>query len=279
MTQGNLENITISMLRPDLADFPDLPLPQGYAARLYRPGDGPWNMAVDESLLDSFSDGDCCCWRFYGWREPTLSLGYFQAYADRQRHPPSLQCPIVRRPSGGGAIVHDVELTYSLVATAASRLAQQRNQLYTAVHTTLIEALAELGVGGASLFGRAASFSPGRGPFLCFQRRSPGDVVYGELKLAGSAQRRRRGAVLQHGSVLLGRSGAAPELAGVRELARREMACDTLIEAWLPRLEELLGLSFSDHTLSDVQRRRARQYVEAKYGADGWTKNRKVGPL
>jgi lipoate-protein ligase A len=236
-------------------------------------------MAVDEALLDSFSEQGDCCWRFYRWREPTLSLGYFQRFEDRRFHRPSLHCPVVRRASGGGAIIHDDELTYSLVVAAESRLARQRGRLYEAVHAALIDALAELGVGGASLFGRAGGFSPEREPFLCFLRRSPGDVVYGEAKIAGSAQRRRRGAVLQHGSVLLGRSAAAPELPGVRELARRDVTCDALTAAWLPCLQKHLGLSFSDQTLTDAQQGRARQYVEAKYGADDWTKDRNTRPL
>ncbi len=236
-------------------------------------------MAVDETLLESFSERGSCGWRFYRWREPTLSLGYFQPCEDRRLHPPSLRCPVVRRASGGGAIVHDVELTYSFVVAAGSRLARQRNQLYTAVHAALIDALAELGVRGASLFGPAGGFSPGQEPFLCFERRSPGDVVYGGVKIAGSAQRRRRGAVLQHGSVLLGRSGAAAELPGVRDLTQCEVTCDTLVAAWLPRLEEHLGVSFSESTLTGVQRRRAQQWVDAKYGADDWTKDRKVRPL
>ena len=138
------------------------------------PACGAWNMAVDETLLESFSEQGSCCWRFYRWGEPTLSLGYFQPCEDRRRHRPSLQCPVVRRASGGGAIVHDVELTYSFVAAAGSRLAQRRSQLYTVVHAALIDALVELGVRGASLFGRAEDVSPGQEAFLCFQRRQPG---------------------------------------------------------------------------------------------------------
>jgi lipoate-protein ligase A len=58
-------------------------------------------------------------------------------------------------------------------------------------------------------------------PFLCFQRRARGDVLCGEHKLMGSAQRRRRGAMLQHGSLLLGKSACAPELPGVQDFTRQ----------------------------------------------------------
>src|SRR5438445_617792 len=76
------------------------------------PGDGPWNMAVDEALLEDAARSGRPTLRFYGWAEPTLSLGYFQPYAQRASHPPSSRCAVVRRPTGGGAILHDAELTY-----------------------------------------------------------------------------------------------------------------------------------------------------------------------
>ncbi|NIL97050.1 MAG: lipoate--protein ligase family protein, partial [Planctomycetales bacterium] len=68
-------------------------------------------MAVDEVLLEWSAEEGCCCWRFYGWREPTLSLGYFQQYGQRWQHAASRDCPAVRRLTGGGAILHDRELT------------------------------------------------------------------------------------------------------------------------------------------------------------------------
>ncbi|MBN2217234.1 MAG: lipoate--protein ligase family protein [Pirellulales bacterium] len=238
------------------------------------PGDGAWNMAVDESLLESLAEGRTCCWRFYQWREPTLSLGYFQDLDDRRRHPPSAECPIVRRASGGGAIVHDIELTYSLIVPAAQPLARQAPRLYATVHQTLIEALAQLGVNGASLYGHDGGDAGGQLPFLCFERRSPGDVVYGGAKIAGSAQRRRRGAVLQHGSILLGRSAAAPELPGIAQLAGRTVTGDELTDVWLPLLKKRLGLTFSNHALTESQHRLAQRYVDDKYASHHWTRGR-----
>ena len=132
----------------------------------------------------------------------------------------------------------------------------------------------ELGVEGASLFGQPEAGSGARRPFLCFERRSAGDVVYGEAKVAGSAQRRRHDAVLQHGSVLLGRSPAAPELPGIREVCGCELSCGALIDTWLPRLEEHLGLAFCDCTLGSEHKQRAERYAEVKYASDAWTKDR-----
>src|SRR5436190_15116613 len=75
---------------------------------------GPMNMAIDEALLESAATDGVATLRLYQWSEPTLSLGYFQAAEERERHQASTNCPLVRRASGGGAILHDRELTYSL---------------------------------------------------------------------------------------------------------------------------------------------------------------------
>ena len=69
--------------------------------------DGSWNMACDEAMLMSTGRSGQRCLRFYGWSRPTLSLGYFQKQAAREGHAPSRGCDLVRRATGGGAILHD----------------------------------------------------------------------------------------------------------------------------------------------------------------------------
>jgi len=237
------------------------------------PASGAWNMAVDEVLLQWSAARDRCCWRFYRWQEPTLSLGYFQRYDDRWQHAASRSCPVVRRASGGGTILHDAELTYSVVVPGGHPLAQRRLALYEAVHATLIELLAERGI-TASLCGEPPKTAAGRQPFLCFQRRSPGDLLVGHTKIAGSAQRRVSGAVLQHGSVLLGRSAAAPELDGLNELAAVSLTHEQLIRAWLEKLAGRLAFCWHEEPLTDPERARAAALVETKYGSDRWIKYR-----
>ena len=87
-------------------------------------------MAVDEALLIDAAENGVATLRFYQWSEPTLSLGYFQRYDDRDQHAASRECAVVRRQTGGGAILHDRELTYSLVA---SRQPSARAQLRVAL--------------------------------------------------------------------------------------------------------------------------------------------------
>lgn len=230
-------------------------------------------MAVDEVLWRWSADTGGCCWRFYRWCEPTLSLGYFQPYEDRLRHAASRTCPVVRRVSGGGAILHDAELTYSFTLPAGHRLATRRLALYQSVHNALIEVLAGFQASGI-LCGEAEAIKPEREPFLCFQRRSAGDVLVGPAKIAGSAQRRSRGAVLQHGSVLLGRSTAAPELSALEDLSQSSPEEERLAEAWLDELSRRLSLSWQHSQLSDDERAASCELVDTKYANSSWTKNR-----
>jgi lipoate-protein ligase A len=227
-------------------------------------------MAVDEVLLKAAAAGGCSL-RFYRWQVPTLSLGYFQAFDDRRRHAASLGCPVVRRSSGGGAIVHDRELTYSVALPGEHTLARERLLLYQTVHDTLIEVLAGAGIRAELYRPRPQERAPCLCPFLCFQRRAAGDVVVGTAKVAGSAQRRFQGAVLQHGSVLLGRSEAAPELDGLRELSGKPLHDGPLIEAWADHLRQRLDLAWHRQLLTDKQRAEAADLARRKYAADAWT--------
>ena len=216
-------------------------------------------------LLEWAAEAGRCCWRFYRWEEPTLSLGYFQDLDDRTGHDASIECPVVRRATGGGAILHQHELTYSFVLPAGDELAQRRQFLYDSVHNTLIATLGGWGI-QAKLCGQSAARQEAN-PFLCFQRRSPGDVLVGNTKIAGSAQRRTKGAVLQHGSVLLGRSAAAPELEGLIELGGSAISVQQLVDGWLERLSEKLDLRWQNEPLTENERKQAAELVRDKYGS------------
>ena len=238
------------------------------------PASGPWNMATDEWLMEWSAVTGGCGWRMYAWQEPTLSLGYFQAYEDRRGHATSLGCPVVRRMSGGGAIVHDAELTYSFAIPQRHPLTLRRRALYCAVHNSLIEALSRHGI-RACLCERPDTTPPWGLPFLCFLRRAPGDVLLGSDKIAGSAQRRSAGAVLQHGSVLLARSPAAPEIEGLQELTKRPLGQSLVQETWLEALCSRLGLNWYEQPLSRSERGRVAQLVDAKYATEAWTLRRR----
>lgn len=170
------------------------------------PQSGLENMARDEAILDAV--GRCLSpptLRMYQWDRPTISLGYFQKYADYAALPPPAgSLPVVRRPTGGGAILHDMELTYALTLPVDHRLlAEGPGRLYACMHDAIIMALDPMAVRSRRC-GVTDDSTATRGPFFCFARRHCFDLTVGDAKLAGSAQRRTRTAVLQHGSIILG---------------------------------------------------------------------------
>src|SRR5208282_1352473 len=146
------------------------------------PARGAWNMAVDETLWQGIQVRSAACPRLYHWSEPTVSLGYFQKHSDRNMHLPSLSCAVVRRLTGGGAILHDAELTYSIVLPGTHPLSAHRDELYQAIHGSLIETLADIGI-TARMCQAIDKTEIVREPFLCFQRRSAGDVLIGHTKV------------------------------------------------------------------------------------------------
>lgn len=204
--------------------------------------DGAWNMEVDRRMAEEAARSGRGLLRFYAWNPATLSLGHFQRVEDRARHPSSLSCPLVRRPSGGGAIVHDRELTYALaLPNRTGQWSDPRSamSLFRSVHQALVETLSQFGV-SAQLCDRDDDRRQ-RPPFLCFQRRAAGDVLAGSMKIAGSAQRRWAAALLQHGSVLLSQSPSAPELPGIAEIIGVQIDSANLANAWLAQLARRLG--------------------------------------
>ena len=186
------------------------------------PRSGSMNMAIDEVLLESALDREIHSLRFYQWSQPTLSLGYFQKPDDPDIPASLRKLPIVRRLSGGGAIVHDDEWTYSCAVPAKSPLAHVPSELYTRMHNAIVNVLHRHGI-DAALRGDTKFPDDAKqqndNAFLCFTRGDPNDVMLAGHKILGSAQRRRRGAILQHGSLLWRASEHAPELPGICDLA------------------------------------------------------------
>ena len=158
--------------------------------------------------------------RIYRWETPTVSLGYFQK-DDAEIDARLQHCPRVRRVTGGGAILHDDELTYSCVLPTSHSLCRTPIEIYSVIHTAIINLLRKCGVDCSMRQDVAPIQAESTGdPFLCFLRSDPRDVVLSGAKILGSAQRRRRGNVLQHGSILLRASNLTPEIPGIVDLCR-----------------------------------------------------------
>lgn len=236
------------------------------------PRPGAWNMAVDEILLQVAVAGQPPTLRFYGWSEPTLSLGYFQRYADRDLHMPSRYCPVVRRTTGGGAILHDYDLTYSLTLPIQDRWSADVARLYREVHHAVASALSVWGV-QCHLHG-SDCVAGDRASFLCFQRRAEGDVTVGGVKITGSAQRRVRGAVLQQGCLLLRSSPHAPELAGVEDLTGSIVDRRQLGKYWSRELANRFHVAFTECELEKAEIEAVARCVERRFGRADWTQRR-----
>jgi lipoate-protein ligase A len=187
--------------------------------------DGPANMAADEVMLGSAADAGVASLRFYTWSGPTLSLGYFQPTAARNEVPGLSDLPWVRRATGGAAIVHHRELTYAL-ALPAGKDWQGEEPWVCRFHHLIRDVLADFGVRSRAV---ACGEEKKLGEVLCFLDQTAGDLVIDGSKVVGSARRKRRGALLQHGSILLGRSEHAPMLPGINDLAGREVFTPVLL--------------------------------------------------
>ena len=173
------------------------------------PGDGKLNMAIDRAILTACDQGQApATLRLYGWDKPTLSIGYSQ---NELRDVNTVQCerkniPIVRRFTGGRALLHQYELTYSLVAPIPHpRFPGNLVGAFGAVSKAVIISLEKAGVVKPEISGKDKRFlgdGNKRSP-ACFSTSNHWEITVEGKKLAGSAQRRLSGAFLQHGSILL----------------------------------------------------------------------------
>jgi lipoate-protein ligase A len=158
-------------------------------------------MAADRALLDAVADGAPPVLRLYQWDPPALALGRFQSDDDVDRAACArLGVDVVRRPTGGRALLHGGDLTYAVAIPRPAGAAGSVDAVYCHLAAGLVGGLARLGVDAtvARHDGRPT------GP-VCFTSMQGADLRVGDRKLCGSAQVRRGGAVLQHGSVLLHR--------------------------------------------------------------------------
>jgi lipoyl(octanoyl) transferase len=199
------------------------------------PGNGEWNMARDRQLLDQLVAGERpATLRFYGWSPACVSLGLGQSedLLDMEAVR-AAGLDVVRRPTGGQALLHDDELTYSVVASQQDPVVGGNlMQSYHAISEALLAGLAQLGIDGV---GAPCELRPAAGMTpVCFASASAEEVLVEGRKLLASAQWRSRGAFLQHGSLLL--TDRQPELPGLmRDAAARD------IKPMSVSLAELLG--------------------------------------
>jgi lipoate-protein ligase A len=144
------------------------------------------NMAIDEAVMQLHKKGDLPTIRFYGWKPHAVSIGYFQGIEEEinLQRAKELDVDVVRRITGGGAVFHEHELTYSFVCSEESKVVPKNVlESYTKICSGIVNGLGELKV--------ESGFAP------------LNDIIVNGKKISGNAQTRRMGNVLQHGTLLL----------------------------------------------------------------------------
>lgn len=250
------------------------------------PGDGQLNMAVDEALMESVGNSESpATLRLYGFAPPTLSFGRFQRIKDKIRWEAVRQeeITLVRRPTGGQAVLHDQELTYSVVLHKDHLQPFQKRGIYRFIAGLLLEGLVRLGVQGRSSRKRSGDLhNPD-----CFRSTGEYEIASSSAKkLIGSAQVVNRRASLQHGAVPLDMSYRRIDrylaLSDEKELEEpsclsaelgRPVSFIQAVKAFAEGFDAALrrlGVTLQTGTLTESESRRAGELLQNKYAGDEW---------
>jgi lipoyl(octanoyl) transferase len=252
------------------------------------PKPGALNMAIDEVLLRAVVEGASPpTIRLYGWEPPTMTLGRGQPHVDADVAALTRDgIPLVRRMTGGTAVLNRDELTYTIVATDREpRFAGTIAESYQGVSAALLAALAQLGLTTAEAKGREPGAPRVRTP-VCFAIPSDYEITVNGRKLVGSSQMRVRGGILQHGSLpLTGDIGAIctylsarPDPATVRSVALTLQDALGRAVAWAEAaavlagsFREVLNLTLVESALTHDERRHVEALLAEKYDNPDWT--------
>ncbi len=266
------------------------------AWRFLNTGDAPasFNMALDEAISDSVRDASSPpTIRVYGWNPSAVSLGYAQKL--NEEVDPEIcgryGIQIVRRQTGGRTVLHADELTYCVIAPEDHpAIGKSPYENYRRVSEALLGALKRIGVPGELSAG--PDLTPEGFQGACFSYAARFEVVVQHKKIVGSAQRRARGVVLQHGTLLLGPGHKKLSLLlpsthrkkseilmrelnektiSVSEVLNRRVPLDELIPIVRSGFETTLGISTDDLPLSHEELTAANILVAEKYGTREWT--------
>jgi len=260
------------------------------------PASGPWNMAVDQALLESMGHSDVHpVLRLYAWNPPCLSIGYAQSIADVNRnHLTNLGWELVRRPTGGRAILHTDELTYAVIGPHSEpRLAGGVLESYRRLSGALVAALTKIGLPVQALpHPKEQLPTTSEAEPICFEQPSTYEITVHGKKLIGSAQARKKAGILQHGTLpLYGdltritqvltfdreelRAIAAQRLlvraATVEHVLNQPITWKMAADAFIAAFAEILNLSLIPTKLTSEELTRAEVLVKEKYTLSQWT--------
>ena len=256
---------------------------------------GAENMAIDEAILQTMANKEQSgpALRFYGWQPAALSLGYAQSYAKEVNEPALRKAglDVVRRPTGGRAVLHQYELTYSIIAPVGDEhVAGSVIESYLTISQALLAGFQAVGIPAQMAEGGLGQGSSA----ACFDSPSWYELVVDGRKLVGSAQVRKDGILLQHGSIifhfdvpllfsLLRFPNEQVQTRLLKAFAKKACALD---EVWtrpvsMPELElaicegfrQVMQIELTVSQLTANERELADQ-LTIKYGSNDWTKRR-----
>jgi lipoate-protein ligase A len=257
------------------------------------------NMAVDEAVFrENIRKKAPPTLRFYGWRVPALSIGYFQDY---EKEVDSEACrrfgvDIIRRPTGGRAVLHEQELTYAVIAGADSPLfPPEILETYRVISNCIAKGLADVGI-RVEMKGDGRQAPDGALRSSCFSVPSRYELLVGGRKICGSAQMRSHGIFLQHGSLLLAfdplRSCAVMlphrdsetdadllrnAITSVGEQAGSLVEEENLRRILQAGFEQVLGIRFREGRLTPEEQGLRDELMTKKYGSEDWNRKGKGG--
>ncbi len=260
------------------------------------PGDAAWNMAVDEALL--LLCGEQPVFRFYSWNVPSLSIGSFQKVFALDLDGISARgVPLVRRPTGGRAVLHDSELTYSITCCIPSDFfPSDLMGSYRKIGACFLRGLDSLGIPAELVPVRKNSNNNRLGGPLCFSSPSWHEVLAGGKKLIGSAQRRLKNSFIQQGSIIIDKDyDALLSLMKFDDESGREATLDALsrkmtaLREHLPQVDipglksaiingfsDMLNTEFLPGSMTREEEALAHDLLENKYSRPEWNMERRL---
>ena len=253
------------------------------------PCDAAYNMALDESIAAAVREGDSSpTLRFYGWRQPSVSIGAFQKITDvNARHCAAHYVHVVRRPTGGRGILHGEELTYSFSARNEGFFSQGLLDAYRKISAAFSLGLQRLGLSVEMKTRRERGSNLERSP-LCFQSTSYGEITINGKKLIGSAQKRWGDGFLQQGSIpytvdttahaavfknkgpASGGRGRVEDFAGLKYLVA-DFSPEIFKQYIKESFEILFGVSLTESLPTDQEVAQANLLCVEKYLQPLWT--------
>jgi lipoyl(octanoyl) transferase len=257
-----------------------------------------FNMALDEALLDWHSEGKIPpTIRFYGWTPATLSIGYFQK-VEKEIELDAVKAHnlgFVRRPTGGRGVLHEHELTYSVIVSEEHpEMPKTVTEAYRVISEGILRGFQSLGLEAYFAVPRTAEEKEAlKSPrsAVCFDAPSWYELVVEGRKVAGSAQTRQKGVILQHGSILLDldedklfslfkypservkermQKAFKEKAVAINEISSRRITIEEAKEAFKKGFEEGLNIELEPYTLSKTELEYVQQLAKTRYESDEW---------